>query len=66
MYERINLISVIIIVLLSSVCFCNAFPEIEKRCAVCIAMVDEILHNLMKETPQADIPVGDQVRAIAR
>ena len=42
----------------------ESFPIVEKRCAVCVAMVDEILHNLMKEQPHADIPIGDQVRDV--
>ena len=40
----------------------ESFPIVKKRCAVCVAMVDEILYNLMKEKPHADIPIGDQVR----
>jgi len=55
------LISLLVVVLVKEEVV-NGFPEVPKRCAVCVAMVDEILYNLMKEQPQADIPIGDQVR----
>lgn len=38
----------------------RAFVPIDKRCAICVAMVDEIIFNLEQEMPQQDIAVGDQ------
>lgn len=48
------------ILLLSPVEVVRGFLEKKKRCAACVAMIDEIVANLEKERPQQSIAMGDQ------